>query len=300
MWCKEGNSRGCQQRKFKKLIFKGSLLMMAVMANPVFAEVCHQKQCTIVGTNEDDVLVGTNGDDVICGLAGNDIIVGKKGDDLICGGLGDDKINGGKGLNTLVGGRGNDNIVSTSSFDVIFGNQGGNELHDETGDAQIVPGSHKELVYKEKSNKGEKTKQRKTEGVTISNAKSANNNKGQTKQASVTDATKILAPAHFTTRDNTIYAPDGSVFALKGVNIFPWALDDKNVSSIVDCWSFNAVRLHSWILPRMTSQWKDHLVYVDEPLIFSENEYRYRLYDIAPLIDVYTSQEIVVIVDSSP
>lgn len=55
--------------------------MMAVMATPVFAEVCHQKQCTIVGTNEDDLLVGTNGDDVICGLAGNDIIVGKKGDD---------------------------------------------------------------------------------------------------------------------------------------------------------------------------------------------------------------------------
>jgi mannan endo-1,4-beta-mannosidase len=102
------------------------------------------------------------------------------------------------------------------------------------------------------------------------------------------------SPSRFTTANNTIYAPDGSVFELKGVNIFPWAL---NASGIVDCWGFNTVRVHSWILPRMTSPWKDHLVYVDEPLLFSEDDDTFRHYDLAPLIDIYTSQEVVVIVD---
>lgn len=105
------------------------------------------------------------------------------------------------------------------------------------------------------------------------------------------------SPSHFSTANNTIYAPDGSVFELKSANIFPWATKQRDVSGLIDCWGFNTVRLHSWILPRMTNRWKDHLVYVDEPLLFSKDDDRFRHYDIAPLIDIYTAQEIVVIVD---
>ena len=273
-----------------KIVLKESLLATAMAANPVYAQLCHQQQCTIVGTMEDDVLIGTNGDDVICGLAGNDIIKGKKGDDLICGGLGDDNIDGGKGINTLVGGRGADKIVSKSALDIIFGNQGENEIHDVSAKAKIIPGSNKEYVYIGNSKAKVKTKTKIDKGAAqeVKNSKSNGKNKLDTVAA---------GPSRFTMSDNTIYAPDGSVFELRGVNIFPWALDDKNVNGIVDCWGFNSVRLHSWILPRMTSQWKDHLVYVDEPLLFSEDEDRYRLYDIAPLIDIYTEREIVVIVD---
>lgn len=101
----------------------------------------------------------------------------------------------------------------------------------------------------------------------------------------------------FSAAHNTVYAPDGTLFEIKGVNIFPWAMGDHNVSGIVDCWQFNTVRLHSWILPRMTNPWKDHLVYVDEPLLFTEPQTQFRTYDIAPLIETYTSQNIVVIID---
>ena len=57
------------------------------------------------------------------------------------------------------------------------------------------------------------------------------------------------------------------------------------------------VRLHAWILPRQTSQWKDHVVYVEEPVIFDPNTTTYTAYDVAPLIESYTSQGIVVLFD---
>lgn len=125
---------------------------------------------------------------------------------------------------------------------------------------------------------------------------------------SIAGSIALALPAHatgsgeppiprFTTSDNTVFAPDGSLYEIKGVNIFPWAIGQHDVTGIVDCWQFNTVRLHSWILPRMTSPWKDHIVYVDQPLIFSPSQTQFRTYDIAPLIETYTSQNIVVIVD---
>lgn len=293
------NQDACRRNRGNPLevFLKGTLLSTVMLSSSALAQVCHQQQCTIVGTMEDDVLIGTNGDDVICGLAGNDVIKGKKGNDLICGGLGHDDINGGKGANTLVGGRGNDKIVSKSAEDIIFGSQGANEIHNVSANAVIVPGSRKEYAFVGGSNEKVKTKVAKnknsseiveigTEGKSQKGNKNTKNSKSE-----------FAEVKQFTMSNNTIYAPDGSVFELRGVNIFPWALDEKNVSGIVDCWGFNSVRLHSWILPKMTSQWKDHLVYVDEPLLFTEDEDRYRLYDIAPLIDIYTQREIFVIVD---
>ncbi|MGH3090322.1 MAG: choice-of-anchor Q domain-containing protein [Rubrobacteraceae bacterium] len=73
--------------------------------------------CTVVGTNEDDVLRGTPGRDVICGFGGDDIIRGMGGDDLILGGPGND---------TLIGGAGNDKLVGGPGKDVLRG-QGGDD-----------------------------------------------------------------------------------------------------------------------------------------------------------------------------
>jgi peptidoglycan/xylan/chitin deacetylase (PgdA/CDA1 family) len=49
-------------------------------------------RCTIVGTEQDDVLVGTAGNDVICGLDGADSITGGPGNDVLSGGPGSDTV----------------------------------------------------------------------------------------------------------------------------------------------------------------------------------------------------------------
>jgi peptidoglycan/xylan/chitin deacetylase (PgdA/CDA1 family) len=56
------------------------------------AEHGDEARCTIVGTDEDDVLVGSAKDDVVCGLAGDDTISGGAGDDVLAGGPGEDTV----------------------------------------------------------------------------------------------------------------------------------------------------------------------------------------------------------------
>lgn len=64
--------------------------------------------CTVAGTDGDDVLQGTDGPDVICGLGGNDDLRGLGGDDDLRGGAGDDLLAGGPGNDLLAGGEGSD------------------------------------------------------------------------------------------------------------------------------------------------------------------------------------------------
>jgi hypothetical protein len=47
-----------------------------------------RRECTIVGTDGNDVLVGSSAADVVCGLAGDDTLTGGPGDDVLDGGLG--------------------------------------------------------------------------------------------------------------------------------------------------------------------------------------------------------------------
>jgi Ca2+-binding RTX toxin-like protein len=99
-------------------------------------------ECTIEGTEGDDVLEGTEGDDIICGRAGNDSIRGLggndtvrggagndtgrggAGDDVVRGGGGDDALRGGPGNDTLRGGGGNDNLRGGSGNDTLRGGRG--------------------------------------------------------------------------------------------------------------------------------------------------------------------------------
>jgi Ca2+-binding RTX toxin-like protein len=55
-------------------------------------EVASVAQCTISGTDGDDVLVGTNGADVICGRGGDDVVEGRNGADVLAGGPGFDTL----------------------------------------------------------------------------------------------------------------------------------------------------------------------------------------------------------------
>lgn len=105
--------------------------------------------------------------------------------------------------------------------------------------------------------------------------------------------------SHFRMIGNKIFDPQGNLFVPRGVNIFPWHGEADTVERIGGCWNFNTVRLHSWILPDAdTDQWKDHIVYLDEPLIFDpSNIGNLRTYDIRNLIESYTSRGIVVLFD---
>lgn len=76
-------------------------------------------QCTIVGTEGDDVLRGTDGDDIICGLGGDDRIFGLDGDDILDGGEGND---------TLYGAGGNDYVVGAAGNDTLYGGGGNDEM----------------------------------------------------------------------------------------------------------------------------------------------------------------------------
>lgn len=77
--------------------------------------------CTIAGTDGDDVLRGTAGRDQICGLAGNDRLVGLEGDDVLLGGPGDDMLVGHQGNDRLVGGAGHDSLVPGAGDDTVEG-----------------------------------------------------------------------------------------------------------------------------------------------------------------------------------
>jgi hypothetical protein len=95
-------------------------------------------QCTIEGTEEDDILVGTPGPDVICGLGGDDVLIGLDGDDILEGGEGVDTVSFeaspcciradlAAGIAT---GAGNDQLVSIEN---LIGSQGDDVLRGDGG-----------------------------------------------------------------------------------------------------------------------------------------------------------------------
>lgn len=84
--------------------------------------------CTIDGTDGDDVLVGTGDRDVICGRQGDDVIKALDGNDLVFGGSGKDRIRGGPGQDRLHGEDGSDRIRGGRHTDQIFGQFGNDRL----------------------------------------------------------------------------------------------------------------------------------------------------------------------------
>jgi hypothetical protein len=81
--------------------------------------------CTIWGTNGNDLLVGTDGNDVICGLGGDDTLIGLGGDDRLIGGDGNDWLAGGLGNDFLSGGAGDDTLdARDGAYDLVAGGAG--------------------------------------------------------------------------------------------------------------------------------------------------------------------------------
>jgi len=97
--------------------------------------------CTIIGTEEADILYGTAAPDVICGFAGADTIYGHDGDDLIMAGRGDDTVYGGAGNDTIYGRRGNDTQRGGTGNDLIRGGRGSDTIIGGNGDDQLHGGA---------------------------------------------------------------------------------------------------------------------------------------------------------------
>lgn len=254
----------------------GSLFLLPSIA--VSAQ-CQNRVCTIIGTDRSDHLVGTAGNDVICGLQGHDTIYGGAGDDLICGGSGNDEIHGESGLDSLIGGSGRDQLFGGDHDDVLDGNQGNDMLAGNDGDDFLDGGDGKDDL-----------------------------NGGGGENLCDTDSRDRIAncpnlsPAkaeggQFTTVGHRIIDPAGNEFVPRGVNIFPWHRSPTTADAIQSCWGFNLVRLHAWIFPYANSQWKDHVVYANEPILFDPDSIDLTAYDVGTLIDYYTSRGIVVVFD---
>ena len=81
-------------------------------------------ECTVMGTNDRDVLLGTEGADVLCGFGGNDVMKGLGGDDTLKGGEGYDVASfedSAQGIVASVAGgtatgEGNDRLVDVESL----------------------------------------------------------------------------------------------------------------------------------------------------------------------------------------
>ena len=107
------------------------------------------EDCTITGTDGDDILRGTSGDDVICGLGGDDSIDGRSGNDTIYGGPGDDTIYARAGDDIVHGGLGNDLILGHRGDDIIYGSLGDDIAYGGEGNDWIIGGEGDDELYGE-------------------------------------------------------------------------------------------------------------------------------------------------------
>ena len=114
--------------------------------------------CTINGTNRDDVLIGTPGNDVICGRAGDDMLFGRGGHDVLIGGPGrdslfgedgNDLLLGGPGQGILDGGAGNDNLQGENGTDTLNGGTGSDALFGGNGGDDLVGGAGPDTLFGE-------------------------------------------------------------------------------------------------------------------------------------------------------
>lgn len=86
------------------------------------------------GLAGDDSLHGAAGDDVINGGDGNDNLLGEAGIDHLIGGIGKDTLNGGNDDDLLQGGEGDDTLLGANGNDILEGGPGNDSLDGGRGD----------------------------------------------------------------------------------------------------------------------------------------------------------------------
>ncbi len=127
-------------RSFIAIIACCAAVGLTVVTAPSASAVsARSPECTITGTDGDDVLIGTAGRDVICGGWGRDVIRGLGGDDILLGGAGDDRIFGGAGDDKLIGGSGDDVLRAGLGDDFLAGSQGDDLMLGGAGEDDVEP-----------------------------------------------------------------------------------------------------------------------------------------------------------------
>ncbi len=107
-----------------------------------------------------------------------------------------------------------------------------------------------------------------------------------------TSGSKVPPPAQnvaaggFSVQGSTIFAPDGSPFVARGVNVngFNWVWNRRtvdDVGSIVDCWRFNLVRVNSFLFSG-EQQWQQ----------YGDNN------DLDAIVQAFTSRGVVVVFEA--
>jgi Ca2+-binding RTX toxin-like protein len=128
----------------RSIVWGTATLAALAFAQPAIAAAGDAKpkgpRCTIVGSNDADILRGTREADVICGKAGADRIRGGDGDDVLNGGGGRDKVLARAGNDNLKGGGGDDRLYGQVDDDVIAGGAGADILDGGEGNNRC-PGS---------------------------------------------------------------------------------------------------------------------------------------------------------------
>ena len=124
------------------VLVAGALVAVLVLALAGLAGAAEvpRSDCTIKGTNGDDVLVGTPRADVICGFGGDDTIKGRRGADTLSGGPGRDAIEGDKGADDLFGGGGDDALDAVDELrrnDFSSGGEGLDACVSDPGDREV-------------------------------------------------------------------------------------------------------------------------------------------------------------------
>lgn len=116
-------------------------LVASVLATPDVARANTITECSISGTESDDVLIGTDEDDVICGFGGDDLIIGGMGQDVLIGGAGADELQGGPGDDVLFGDDGTDALFGGTGTDVLRGGADDDRLTGGAGDDVLRGGN---------------------------------------------------------------------------------------------------------------------------------------------------------------
>jgi len=111
--------------------------------------------CTIVGTNNGEVLTGTSARDVICALGGADRVSSRGGNDLVKGGGGSDVVRMSKGADVLKGGSGNDRITDKAGKDKLYGQGGKDTLNtrDRMRGDLLVGGPSRDKAVKDRGDR---------------------------------------------------------------------------------------------------------------------------------------------------
>lgn len=101
---------------------------------------------TVTGTDRNDTINGLHEQDLIDARAGDDTVKGKQGDDFILAGGGGDHVHGNRGNDTISGGDGDDALFGDKEDDYLDGGDGNDALAGGSGNDTLIGGNGDDIL----------------------------------------------------------------------------------------------------------------------------------------------------------